>query len=337
MSPDVERLIAAHKDNIARHLREVQRLVRAFSLEIMQSTGTQKGAVPVRPVVIFEPLIEPSENPREPIFQGFKTLRTDASRRAVADAYSQLDYLDEQLPNQTLKCYGIVGVPRRLINLAKRINTAKDELREAIAPVANRRVKIYGKNATGDQELLVRELTTVILRQIQSSSVNLLAAYRELPIIDEPVDQIHFMLTRPRSVPRKTAKWIREKIIGERSENELSPDAKDDLAALAGIPDDEYLVCPKPPRTCMRAHVFLRRREPNEKNNNKLERVRRIISADLPILFPMTATTVAPTVIEPKKPNPNRKHPASRIEANETVKTLHYFRMKKPYRVSAGA
>jgi hypothetical protein len=335
MSPEVERLIATHKDNIAGRLRELQRLVKAFSLELKQSTGTQQGEVPVRPVVVYAPITEPSEDPREPIFRGFKTLRTDASRRAAAEAYSQLDYLDEQLPNQSLKCYGIVGVPRRLINLAKRINTAKDELREAIAPVANRRVKIYGKNATGEQEQLVRELTTVILRQIQSSSVNLLAAYRELPIIDEPVDQIHFMLTRTRSVPRKTAQWVREKIMGDRSESELSPDAKDDLAALANIPDNEYLVCPKPPRTCMRAHVFLRRMEPNEKNNNKLERVRRIISADLPILFPMTATSVAPTVVAPKKPNPDRKHPASRIEANETVKTLHFFRMKEAYRVRA--
>ena len=327
MAGEGYRLVEKHKDAIATRLREVERLVAAFSQEIRVATGTKKGELPVRPVVVYEAVTRPDASSRELQIVGFNALRTAPSRRAAAAAYQQLEYREGDVVNQSVKCYGFVGVPRRLIHQAKRINRAKDELREAIAPVANRRIRIPGKDATGKRTVLVRELTTVILRQIQSSSINLLAAYRELPIVDEPVDELRFMLTRTRSVPRQTVQWLRGKLGADPS-----PLATADLERLASLDANEYLVCPKAYYLRMRAHVFMRRLEPHPQHATERVRARRIISADMPILFPMTATTPDPIIVEPKPAALGRKHPPSRIEAEETVKSLHYYRMKPAYR-----
>ncbi len=327
MTGEGHRLVEKYKDIIAARLRDVERRVADFSQELRAATGTAKSELPVRPVVVYEPVTRPDSSSREPWIVRFKSLRTESSRRAAADAYQQIEYRESDAVNQSVKCYGVVGVPRRLIHQAKRINRAKDELREAIAPVANRRIRIPGKDATGKRTVLVRELTTVILRQIQSSSVNLLAAYRELPIIDEPVDELSFMLTRTRSVPRQTVHWLRGKLGADPS-----PLAIADLDRLANLDANEYLVCPKAYYLRMRAHVFMRRLVHHPKKANERIRARRIISADLPILIPMTATTPDPIIIEPKPAATGRRHPPSRIEAEKTVESLHFYRMRPAYR-----
>lgn len=318
-SNQTQKLIDKFKAPVASKLRALTTQLSAFCKEIEQPTPLPN-QVAVSPVIVIDAIYQDKTKENRNVLTGFSTLSTSHSRQRASTAIQQLEYQLDDRVNRSIRCYGIVGVPRRLLNDAKNINRLKDELKATIAPISNRRVKIEGKDENGNRTLLVRQLTTVLLRQIQFSSVNLLAAYRELPIIEEPVDEFQFMLTNTRSVPRKTVAELRNQLSKRKDALSIA-----DLECLASLPAGEYLVSPKAYYERMRAHVFFQRMEGTE-------RARGIVSAELPILFPMTARSTRPKVVEPKLPTAKRKHPPARIEEKPFIQTFPFYRMKPEYR-----
>ena len=112
---------------------------------------------------------------------------------------------DTDRVNRSLTCYGAVGVPRRLMNMAVRVNREKSQFKATFREIANKRVRIAGRDSNNRPVVELKAVAMVILRQLQSSSVNRLAAYREVRLFDATPLSIAFTESYNRSVPTKSA------------------------------------------------------------------------------------------------------------------------------------
>ena len=93
-------------------------------------------------------------------------------------------------------------------------------------------MRIAGRDSNNKPTVELKALSTVILRQLRSSSVNRLAAYREVQLFDATPLSIAFAESYNRSVPTKSA----AEVIAELSLriDATAPDsiAADDMARL---------------------------------------------------------------------------------------------------------
>ena len=124
--------------------------------------------------------------------------------RAVCDAYSAIDLAMTDVPNQSVVTLGVVGVDRPTYRLAEQINTLKAELRAECAPLQRIRRRVVRREGGTEAVPVVR----AILRSIQRSDLNLLAAYRKLPILGATPVSISYTRARTRAVYRKTVEQI---------------------------------------------------------------------------------------------------------------------------------
>ncbi len=309
LSASTEHLIATHIGPIAETLRQLQQLLTAFGLELSQTAS---------PAVVFETVAD-SNNTNT--VAGYRELGAGPARQHAIEAMLQIDYAMEDKVNQSIKCNGAIGVPKRLISDALIINRAKSEFKDAMKSVAGKRVRVAVKDRHGQTVVKMKELSNVILRRIQSSSINVLAAYREIPLLEETPSSIRMMLTHTRSVPRKTVAELLNLLAGR--DDTL---ATADRERLEILDPNEYLVSPKERYPRMRAHVFYRRLDESGRPE------RQIVMAELPILYPIRKGTRPPDVTKPGARQGSRKHPVSHIECEEYVKTHHFRRMKPGHR-----
>jgi len=100
--------------------------------------------------------------------------------------------------------YPGIGGRAAVIGRAAAVNTAKDEPRERCKKIQNVRVSVPIKDGKGDQVVNMRPLVRVILRELQHSDLNLLAACRKVPILNGRVGRVACIRARTRSVYRKT-------------------------------------------------------------------------------------------------------------------------------------
>ncbi len=310
ISTQSQRLIDEHKPLIAERLRSLERLLAAFGSTLAQEAT---------PAVVFNPVTE-QDVEDAPVLR-YDELDAGRSRETAVVAYTQLDYGMRDRVNRSIRCYGALGVPRRIINDARVINRAKSELKDAFRAIAGKRVRTTVKDELSNDTVTVKELSNVILRQLQRSSLNLLAAYREIRALDETPQSIHFMQTLTRSVPRKTAAALLMQLRGRDDALAIA-----DRERLKALPPNEYLVSPKAPYPRMRAHVFGRKLDADGKP------ARRIVLAEVPVLYPINKRTRPPDLIKPAIRGKARKHPKSYIEEDEYVRTLHYRRMQEGHR-----
>ncbi len=307
-----EALVARHIGPITTALRHLETLLTRFGMDLAQEAN---------PAVVFEPLFSAKDGEA---ISGYRELGAGSSRRHATEALLQIDYGVEDKANQSIKCYGALGVPKRLINEAIIINRAKSEFKDAMQAVARKRVRVTVKGTDGRPVSALKSLSNIILRRIQSSSVNLLAAYREIPLIEETPSSIQLTHTRTRSVPRKTASALLN-LLADRDDAL----ARADRERLEALDSNEYLVSPKERYPRMRANVFYRRQD------TEGDPARQLVMAELPILYPIRQGVRPPDVTAPSIRQRPRKHPVSYIEREEFVRTLHYRRMQPGHRQHA--
>ncbi|MCG8586880.1 MAG: hypothetical protein MI757_19420, partial [Pirellulales bacterium] len=279
------------------------------------------GLLPIEPAVVFAPR-KPVSN--DALAHDYRTLNAVASRRDAAEAFTDFSYGHGDARNQSRKCFGVLGGPKYVVDEAVQLNHAKDALKEAVQRIANYRIQV--RRGESDDPALPRhrEVSTELLRQIGRADLNLLAAYRHVPIIDEPVHAIRFLITRTRSVPRISVRDLREKAKNR-------PDLLDRLDAVPGLADDEFLLAPKKRYSRMRAKILLQRMQ----HEQPKQRAQLIVSAELPILFLREkADSRWPDIKGPRSTETRRKAPPAKME-DEPLLVLGkqaYFRLRKKYR-----
>ena len=285
LSPDQQR----HKNAIAAALREFEQALERFVQALAHETG--------------------------PIRAEGAVLDADARRR-ICEAYATIDYGQDDAINETPTCLGVVGVSAPALDRAAAVNDAKQRLRAVCAPLQNQRVRVPVKDGQGGQVVKSFPLVRVILRELQRADLNLLAAYRKIPILTGRVARVTYTRAHTRAVYRKRRDEIEALL---ETSNRLTAAA--DLARVRHLPATEtHLALVKERQSHVRANVWF-------DGLDRRNRGRMQVIADLPLLYPHGRHRDPPEINFPK---PDTGHPAvqrtGKLEAKPFLETLPVYR-----------
>ena len=237
-----------------------------------------------------------------------------AIQRACA-AYSAIDYAMEDAVGTSVVCLGVIGASSDLLRRAEAVNTAKMELKAICAPLQRIRIRVPVK---GDaQPTKAIPAIRVILRNIQRSDLNLLAAYRKIPILGAPPASVTYTRANTRAVYRKTIDEISEMLAN--------------LEGASAIADRSLLLTLKARETHL---ALVRDRYQNIRANVLLARLdvrgrgRIQISAELPLIYATGRRAEHPEVHFPAVTDelqPRRKR-QSQLETHPFLRSLPVYR-----------
>ena len=247
--------------------------------------------------------------------------RTDAeARRRLCEACTTIDYGQNDAVNQAPTCLGVAGVTAAVLDRAEAVNEAKARLKAVCAPLQNARVRLPVKDGQGGQVVKSLPLVRVILRELQRADLNLLAAYRKLPILTGRVERVAYTRALTRAVYRKPRDAIRAML-----EASLRPAAIEDLERLQRLPVNvTHLALVKERYTNIRANVWF-----DGLDNRNRGRVQ--VIAELPLLYPVGRSRHPPTIDYPTAEDLARTAPkprAGKLEDTPFLATLPVYRYR---------
>lgn len=241
--------------------------------------------------------------------------------RRACEAYSAINYRMDEAVGESVICVGVIGVGPDVLPLAQSVNIAKAELKRICAPLQGIRVRIPVKG--GGSPTAAIPAIRVILRNIQRSDVNLLAAYRKIPMLTTPPASIAFTRANTRSVYRKTVEEIDTLLM-----NLDGPTALADRRRLATLDRrDPYLALARKRYENIRANV--RYRHLDSRGRGRIQ-----IAAELPLIYPLKRRVEPPNVrfplsLEAAQTEPKRQ---PKLEPHSFLKSLPVFRYLPPLR-----
>lgn len=220
--------------------------------------------------------------------------------RRVCEAYSAIDYGMEDEVGTSVVCLGVLGVSTEILRRAEAVNVAKAEFKAICTPLQGIRIRIPVKGAASPTKAI--PALRVVLRNIQRSDVNLLAAYRKIPILDAPPASVTYTRANTRAVYRKSIEEI-----GAILNHREGPAAMADRARLDTLDRREtHLALVKARYQNIRANVLYAHLDPRGRGRIQ-------ISAELPLLyakgrraqlpevrFPVPAEITSPRARQPK-------------------------------------
>jgi len=287
---------AEDRVRIAVALRELERALEAFVLALGHDTGPADA-------------------------QGAGSVKE--ALRLICEAYAAIDYTPEQQVNASPICLGVVGGSASVIARAAALNAAKGKLREACKVVQNVRIRVPVKDGKGGRVVKPMPLVRVILRELQRSDLNLLAAYRRIPILTGRVDRVAYTRARTRAVYRKSRAAVATMLAGLDR-----PGAAEDRLRLSQLPAREtYLALVKDHYANVRANVWFHGLD--ARNRGRVQ-----VSAELPLLYPLGRVRQAPEIHYPlaeveRRPSKVR---AGKLEEQPFLATLPVYRYRSEYR-----
>jgi len=321
---------------VAKAWRNLKKRVLAFE-QSLRADQRRTRTLLIDPVVIYPPIYDSSDarsrgDEAEPTLIGFKDAVTPKrGLQLAATAYATLEYQGDERRNRSVRCYGAIGVPMSLVLEAEKVNRAKDAFRDALRPLAGYTQRTRRKTAKGSVEIVTRDLITIMLRSIQEARVNVLAAYRHIPVFAEQVQRIHFQHVYSQSIQRKTAEEVIAMIGNRRDDLSLA-----DLARLREISADEKLSRPWNKHSRLTVHVTGARRYLHPESGRD-RTFRRVMPAELPVLFPIHASWPEPPIERPSfkheaptpPPGKPRRGRRRELEDEAFIVTLGFYR-KRP-------
>ena len=171
---------------------------------------------------------------------------------------------------------------------AEAVNAAKDELRERCKKIQNVRVSVPVKDGKGGQVVKMLPLVRVILRELQHSDLNLLAAYRKIPILSGRVARVAYVRACTRSVYRKSRAEIATLL-----DSLDRPGVAEDRTRLQRLAEREtHLALVKERYTNVRANVCFNGLD--ARNRGRVQ-----VSAELPPLYPLGRSKEIPAIKYP--------------------------------------
>jgi hypothetical protein len=207
-----------------------------------------------------------------------------------------------------------------VIGRAEAVNAAKDELRERCKKIQNVRVSVPVKDGKGGQVVKMLPLVRVILRELQHSDLNLLAAYRKVPILSGRVARVAYVRARTRSVYRKTRAEIAA-LLGALDR----PGVAEDQARLQRLTEREtHLALVKERYTNVRANVWFNGLD--ARNRGRVQ-----VSAELPLLYPLGRSKDIPEIKYPEPEagtRPETRQRTGKLEDTPFLETLPVYRYR---------
>jgi hypothetical protein len=246
------------------------------------------------------------------------------ARRRVCDAYAAIDYAPDQDVNTSPTCLGVIGGSATVIARANAVNVAKGKLRGACAAIQNQRVRVPVKDGQGGRVVKSLPLVRVILRELARSDLNLLAAYRKIPILTGRIERVAYVRAHTRAVYRKDRAAIEALLDGlDRAA------VDDDRTKLRRLPASEaHLALVKERYTNVRANVWFTGLD--ARNRGRVQ-----VSAELPLLYPLGRSKDIPEIKYPgadEGASVSTRQRAGKLEDKPLLESLPVYR----YRADAG-
>jgi len=224
-----------------------------------------------------------------------------AALRRLCEAYATINYDSADEPNDSPVCLGVVGANAAALAQAEDLNEAKARLRDRLKVLRPFRVRMPIKDGQGGRVVKSLPLVRVILRELQRSDLNLLAAYRKIPVLTGRVRRVVYTRALTRAVYRKSRAEIAALL--EASGRVTVPD---DRVRLARLPAREtHLALVKQHYTNIRANVWF-----DGLDNRSRGRV--MVSAELPLLYPLGRSRTLPEILYPSPADAARTQPVAR-------------------------
>jgi len=276
--------LTTHRSQIARALETLERSLDQLTNALAHSSAT---------AVLEQPA------PPDPI-------------RRACEAYSAINYQMDDEAGTSIVCIGAIGASAEILRRAAAVNAAKADLKALCAPLRHTQIRIPVRGeATPTKKL---SAIRVILRNIQRSDLNLLAAYRKIPILDAPPASITFTRAFTRSVYRKSIEEIYT-LLGTAE----GPSASADRARLDALsPRETHLALVKDHYQNIRANVVYARMDARGRGRVQF-------SAELPILYSQ-GRHPQPEINFPSPDAATRRVRASKIEATPYLQSLPVYR-----------
>jgi hypothetical protein len=241
-----------------------------------------------------------------------------AGMRRACEAYSAIDYAMDDEIGDSVTCSGAIGARSEILRLAEAVNTAKAEFRAICTPLYRIRTRIPVKGEASPTRAV--PVLRVILRNIQRSDLNLLAAYRKIPILAATPATITFTRANTRAVYRKTIEDIEALL-----QNREGPMAIADRTRLAALPRREtHLALVKAHYQNIRANVLYAHLDPRGRGRVQ-------VTAELPLIYPKGRRTTPPQVRFP--PAADEEQPTrarqSKLDPEPFLESLPVYRYSR--------
>lgn len=201
--------------------------------------------------------------------------------------YQDIWYQGNQDGRETRSCYGLIAANETIIELAKKVNNIKDELRFVIQQVQKNdkdewlssKALLNKRHENLQEHLYYSGLSRIHLKQI----------YRHIPILDDRPDTIRFSwYTSGRSIKKITREEAEKKLIALGEEKEH---IQVQLNKLKDLAHNEILAQIQKQAPVVRANLVFKKLD-NEKNIS--ETIRKAMNVSLPILIPQSSNQPLP-------------------------------------------
>lgn len=243
----------------------------------------------------------------------------------VCDAFTAIDYAVGDPLHSSVSCVGIVCTNQATVAQARQLNAAKAALQRICAPLQRHRMRVRAHDANGEEVVRMTSLVRVVLRNIGRAHLNLLAAYRRVPVLGARPARIAYTRTLTRRVRRQT----RDALL-ERLRFSEKPGAAEDRERLRAI-SDAHLALVDPHIPNVRANVWYESRDAGRRDCVQ-------ISAELPIIYRGGRRPALPEVVYPEPTDWERGADAPRrpratsLEPAAFLQTLPVFRYRAALR-----
>jgi hypothetical protein len=240
-----------------------------------------------------------------------------AALQQICTAYASIDYATEDDANFSIVCLGVIGVSVDVLKRAEAVNAAKAAFRVICTPLKQIRMRVPVKGDDGPTKAI--PVIRVILRNIQRSDLNLLAAYRNIPILGAPPVSVTYTRARTRAVYRKSIDDLYQMLTLMQG-----PQAATDRARLSTLgPKDKYLALTKPHYDNVRANITYSRLDSRGRGRVQL-------AAELPLLYTAGRWPTPPEVNYPAPIDELAKQPRrtrqSELEAEPFLQAIPAYR-----------
>jgi hypothetical protein len=212
-------------------------------------------------------------------------------------------------------CPGAIGVRADILRLAESVNAAKGLFREICAPLQGLRTRVPVKGEASRTKAI--PVIRAVLRSIQRSDLNLLAAYRKIPVLATTPATITFTRANTRAVYRRTIEDIESLL-----QNREGPRAIADRARLAALPRREtHLALVKAHHRNIRANILYAHLDPRGRGRAQ-------VAAELPLLYPKGRRGTPPLVRFPPAADsdPPARERQAKLELIPFLESLPVYR-----------
>jgi hypothetical protein len=226
----------------------------------------------------------------------------------------------EDAVGSSIVCLGIAGVAAEVVKCAAAVNAAKAAFKAACVPLQNIRTRVPVKGGSNPTKAI--PVIRVILRNIQRSDVNLLAAYRKIPILSAPPASVTYTRARTRAVYRKPVEDLYSLLMTMEG-----PSAAADRTRLSSLRREEkFLALTRPHYDNIRANILYSRLDTRGRGRVQ-------VAAELPLLYSKGRHHVPPEVWypDPIDENAERKARQSALEPEPFLQSIPAYRYaRKP-------